>query len=139
LRRPDTWANGGTELKGTNMNLIYGELHDGNGRIEKGVYTSYIEAALADRQARLNCGKLTGGLKLCIALNRYRGGRCMNCGCTVGENHRHGCNVETVLEAEGVQRRCENCLELPDDGTCDKCGDSILTTRDAWTHKAEGK
>ena len=29
-------------------------------------------------------------------------------------------------------RRCEDCAEMPDDGTCDKCGDSILTTKDAY-------
>ena len=34
-------------------------------------------------------------------------------------------------------RRCEDCAEMPDDGTCDKCGDSILTTKDAFVPNAE--
>ena len=41
---------------------------------------------------------------------------------------------------EGVRghsdlRRCEDCDEMPDDGTCDKGGDSILTTKDSFVAK----
>ena len=36
-------------------------------------------------------------------------------------------------------RRCEDCAEMPDDGTCDKCGDSILTTKDAFVPNTSGE
>ncbi len=40
--------------------------------------------------------------------------------------------TDTTADTYSAIRRCEDCAEMPDDGTCDKCGDSILTTKDAF-------
>lgn len=44
--------------------------------------------------------------------------------------------VKNVSTGETITRRCESCAEMPDDGTCDKCGDSILTTKDSFVTKS---
>jgi len=50
---------------------------------------------------------------------------------------------EAIAGKTSVQmagRRCSDCAEMPDDGTCEKCGDSLYTTKDAFVanEKAEG-
>jgi len=50
-------------------------------------------------------------------------------------------NMNLVPDVNGLVvpseiHRCEDCIEIPDDGTCDKCGDSILTTKDAYVPNA---
>jgi hypothetical protein len=34
---------------------------------------------------------------------------------------------------------CRDCAEMPDDGTCDKCGDTLLTTKRMFTLKEQLK
>ena len=46
------------------------------------------------------------------------------------ENWEHPAYV-----ANTPARTCRTCGELPDDGTCDKCGDTILTTLKNWKPK----
>ncbi len=81
------------------MKMIYGERVDANGRREQCVYLSYEEAAYADQEAREHGGKVSGGLLLGIALNRFRSNRCMYCGVGVGENHR-ACVIGEVQEVQ---------------------------------------
>ena len=44
--------------------------------------------------------------------------------------------VRKLADCLHEYRSCANCAEMPDDGTCDKCGDSILTTKDAFVPNA---
>jgi len=48
-----------------------------------------------------------------------------------------GEDVEKLIDEIAVnraqkERTCKTCIELPDDGTCDKCKDTILTTKDVY-------
>ena len=82
------------------MQFIYAETIGKSGGVSaKGVYSSYLEVALADKEARERGERVTGSLQVAIALNRYRANRCMNCGCTVGSNHKEGCRIDKIMEA----------------------------------------
>ena len=43
--------------------------------------------------------------------------------------------VERVVVKDAGRRECKDCEELPDNGSCDKCGDTILTTKDMFVRK----
>jgi len=48
-----------------------------------------------------------------------------------------GDDVEKLVDEIAIskvqkERTCETCMELLDDEICDKCGNTILTTKDAY-------
>ena len=116
-----------------------------------------LERDLADLRAEIDktykawCGRDFAHLPLCEAVGRAmeslraeraelreRLDRASEC---VSKMLMHlGGNAINTERGEGVKghsdlRRCEDCDEMPDDGTCDKCGDSILTTKDSFVAK----
>ena len=79
--------------------MIYAELltKPGGDIIEKGIFLSFIELALADKEARSNGQCWSGCLSTNIALCRYRYGQCMYCGCFQGTNHKDGCMEGAIM------------------------------------------
>jgi len=42
------------------------------------------------------------------------------------------------VEARRIHKSCKSCIEMPDDGTCEKCGDTLLTTKDRYVEVRKG-